>query len=149
MFVVKVAQQKKFSKDMQIWLFMIWHNQQFCVMFWTKKIFFYDLKKSIKKSDFSSKMMTCHISIKYRGIVNVNNFWKKNFLRKNFVASQKGNPEMLDAAQFYGGNTPDSEILNKVQGQLFNTLELLQAYQEGLLKTLDFIINVYFCRWTT
>uniref|UniRef100_A0AC34QSI2 Uncharacterized protein n=1 Tax=Panagrolaimus sp. JU765 TaxID=591449 RepID=A0AC34QSI2_9BILA len=51
--------------------------------------------------------------------------------QKIIQTSQKGNPEMLDAAQFYGGNTPDSEILNKVQGQLFNTLELLQAYQEG------------------
>lgn len=40
--------------------------------------------------------------------------------------------EAAAAAQIYGGGqNPDNEVLNKVQGQLFNTLELLQAYQEG------------------
>ena len=39
--------------------------------------------------------------------------------------------EAAAAAQIYGTPNTDNEILNKVQGQLYNTLELLQAYQEG------------------
>uniref|UniRef100_A0AC34GQD5 Uncharacterized protein n=1 Tax=Panagrolaimus sp. ES5 TaxID=591445 RepID=A0AC34GQD5_9BILA len=52
--------------------------------------------------------------------------------QKSISGPQKGSPEMMEAAaaaQIYGGS--DTEVLNKVQGQLYNTLELLQAYQEG------------------
>ena len=54
--------------------------------------------------------------------------------QKSISGPQKGSPEMMEAAaaaQIYGGQNSDTEVLNKVQGQLYNTLELLQAYQEG------------------
>lgn len=44
------------------------------------------------------------------------------------LASQKGAPEILDPALVYGG---ESEVINKVQGELMNALDLLQNYQEG------------------
>jgi hypothetical protein len=44
---------------------------------------------------------------------------------KNLVV--KGSPELVEQSPF----ASDKEVINKVQQQLFNAMELLQAYEEG------------------
>lgn len=46
------------------------------------------------------------------------------------LAPQKGNPEVIDSNLVYDDS---NAVIGKVQADLFNALDLLQNYQEGLI----------------